>query len=222
LTKICKFRKEGQNITLYVDDVLISRQIKQRRDFYEHWLLNAIKNLGISGGVWLDIGANFGNHSVFFEKFLNAEVHAFEPVPHNLELLRKNKAVNRCNFTIHPVAVSDIAGTGSFEFGGVGRWSQCKVVPGSDFDIVAIDDFDFNAVRAMKIDVEGLEMEVVLGSIETIERCLPELFIEAWEFNQLEEIMGLLPVEYKIIERYNDAPTYHLSVGDYVVTYKHG
>jgi FkbM family methyltransferase len=48
----------------------------------------------LPGTAFIDVGANIGNHSVFFAAILNASVYAFEPFPPNHALLELNIAAN--------------------------------------------------------------------------------------------------------------------------------
>ena len=47
-------------------------------------------------------------------------------------------------------------------------------------NIARLDDLHLANVTAIKIDVEGAEREVLLGSIETIKRWKPLLYCELW------------------------------------------
>src|SRR6185312_8497302 len=65
------------------------------------------------GDVFVDIGANGGIYTVIAAKKVGASgrVLAFEPGPRNLELLKRNLALNGLtNVTIVPKAVSNTAG----------------------------------------------------------------------------------------------------------------
>src|SRR5258708_39493256 len=60
----------------------------------------------------IDVGANAGLYSVLGAR-IASRVHAVEPSPRNLPILRQN--VSRLsNVTIHPVAASDTDGTTTF------------------------------------------------------------------------------------------------------------
>ena len=44
--------------------------------------------------------------------------------------------------------------------------------------MVAVDDFALNSCRFIKIDIEGMEYEALLGARETIRRLKPLLYLE--------------------------------------------
>ena len=77
---------DGNKITHFED--IIGKKINLTKNYYEYGMLDYIRRLGSFDTV-LDIGANIGNHSVFFGKYVAKKVHAIEPVPNNLKLLEK-------------------------------------------------------------------------------------------------------------------------------------
>ncbi|HEX3576709.1 MAG TPA: hypothetical protein VHU42_19085 [Rhodopila sp.] len=52
------------------------------------------RELYLPGSTNIDVGANIGNHAVFFGALLNAPVHAFEPFQPNYDLLEMKVAAN--------------------------------------------------------------------------------------------------------------------------------
>jgi precorrin-6B methylase 2 len=62
------------------------------RDFYELDLLQQAKALYRSGSHIIDVGANIGNHTVYFAKILSAKVMAFEPFEKSRDILLANIA----------------------------------------------------------------------------------------------------------------------------------
>ena len=65
--------------------------------FYENELLEKWTDCIDENSIVFDIGANLGNHTVFFSKVKNVkEIHSFEPVKKNFELLEKNCIDNLC------------------------------------------------------------------------------------------------------------------------------
>jgi hypothetical protein len=79
------FKYHGREIWLKgVDESdWIYTRIKQTGYFYEIDLLKYIwyANFGLRKGLVLDIGANIGNHSVFFGTYVADKVVSFEPNP---------------------------------------------------------------------------------------------------------------------------------------------
>ena len=139
------------------------------------------------GGVCLDIGANIGNHAVNFADVFDA-VHAFEPNRKALDLLEINARL-RPNVTVHPVGLSDREGTieamqPPFNLGGTGvaaaeRGGSAEKVT---LTLRRLDDIDLSlgskAITFVKIDVEGLEAEVIRGAAETFARHRPVIGME--------------------------------------------
>jgi FkbM family methyltransferase len=132
---------------------------------------------GIGGREVLEIGANIGTTTVPLITVLGAaHVHACEPVPRNLDLLRQNVALNDLTgrVTIHPVAISDHSG--SVPLTVPDRfWGSSRIVstPGEQTHTapcVTIDDLladhaiDQANLALVWIDVEGHEAAVLAGA----------------------------------------------------------
>jgi tRNA G46 methylase TrmB len=69
-----------------------------------HWLRDTVALLADEDLVFLDVGANTGQHTLFMSRLVS-EVHAFEPYPPVLEKLRG--AIDRnqlANVSVHAVA----------------------------------------------------------------------------------------------------------------------
>jgi hypothetical protein len=87
------------------------------------------------------------------------------------------------NVHAFPSAVGQVAGSikvpvlnyaGIDNFGGIAIGTE----DGEEVDLVTIDDFNLPRVKLMKIDVEGMELDVLLGSKATLARCRPLLYVE--------------------------------------------
>src|SRR5687767_8690487 len=124
--------------------------------FYEQPFLQCIRSLQRQG-VYVDVGASIGTHSVYFAMLCNAErVYAFEPLRHNFERLTTNVALNQLagRVTLLKLAASDRVGEMRLT---LGRFSE--VVP-----VDRLDNLVREAVAVIKIDVEGMEPEVLRGA----------------------------------------------------------
>lgn len=157
----------------YVSDV-----IRATGDFYEADILDEIARR-VSGGVLVDVGAMIGNHAAYFAAFVpNDGIHAFEPLPANASLLRRN--LPPFARWVHEVALSDWEGTGYIEAesGNLGHavMGRCGVA----VRVRTLDSYGLTDVSLLKVDVEGSEAAVLRGARDTIARCRPLIVIEDW------------------------------------------
>ncbi len=135
------------------------------------------------------IGAHIGAVTTFLsDRFDN--VVAFEAVPEIFAALERNVADLPNARAVH-VGISDQPGQIYFEyapghtqlshahFDGEAPTLKGSVMVGP-IQTVTINSFEFDRVSFMKIDVEGLELPVVEGARQTIERCRPVILIEQY------------------------------------------
>jgi FkbM family methyltransferase len=134
--------------------------------------------------ISLDVGANLGLFTYFLARY-SKHVHAFEPNPLAFDILR---SVADCNVTLYRQAVTDRSTEVEFfvprnrkgwsNNGGTlnqpadGQYGRVRI-PGC-----RIDDLDLSTIGFIKIDVEGHELSVLRGAVETLRRDRPTLFVE--------------------------------------------
>lgn len=136
----------------------------------------------------VDIGANIGNHAVFFSKIFD-RVLAFEPNPRVYELLKYNCAgsnivpVNRGLSRENSTLTLSIPGS---NLGGA-RIIDANSSPDAlnsntvDVEVVRLDDavqIEGHVVSLIKIDVEGHELQVLEGAVRLIENEHPIIVFE--------------------------------------------
>lgn len=205
-----KVTRDGITLDLTYNSPNIIADIKKSDGkFYEIGMLDAISKLPYRRGIAMDIGANTGNHTVFFSRFCNFdEVWAYEPNKATFALLKHN--VNKhCKRTVrlYNCAVGDRKGKVAFT-DNIDNPAVNKVTRGKG-DTTIIPITTVVTIRLIKIDVEGYEAKVLKGASAVIERDKPELFVEC--HGDPDGLLKLLPEGYKIVKRYNNSPTYHLS-----------
>ena len=131
--------------------------------------------------IVLDIGANIGAIAQALEQS-GFTVEAFEPLPEVFALLKKN-----FKGKAHNVALGERGGTTTMpkisydkenNFGGFSCGTAYKDAGSIDIPIHKLDDYKFDNIGLMKIDVEGYEERVLRGAMETIKRCKPILYME--------------------------------------------
>ena len=142
------------------------------------------------GGVFYDIGAQAGYHTVLASKRAGAAgaVYSFEPLPRNQAYLRKNLELNGVrNTTIVPAAVSDRDGELCFDPGpGFMAGHISDASDGLRVKAVTLDYWqqteNARTPDLMKIDVEGAEVAVLTGARRLITAHRPTILIDSHDF----------------------------------------
>lgn len=182
----------GRQILFATDKIRdpIQRNHRSGR-FYEQQELDEIKAIFPIGGVFVDIGANVGNHTLFVSSFLSpAKVIPFEPNPLAYRLLVANVALNGLGGTVDldhiGVGLSDVASGGYSMTEQHKNLGGARMVAGEGEIEVIRGDQALAGVSPdlIKIDVEGMEMAVLEGLEQTIGRTFPKLLIEVDNANQ--------------------------------------
>ena len=133
--------------------------------------------------VALDVGAHIGTHSILMGQAVGpwGRVYAFEP---QRKLFRELIQNIRLNGLDNVVPLRYALGSGpariiEMNVATEGNEGGTAVGSGGDpAELRSLDDFGFEDVSLIKIDVEGFEMEVLRGAVETISRSRPVLIIE--------------------------------------------
>lgn len=164
-----------------VNDYL-QRKLVKFGAFYEHAQLEKVRPLIAPGATVLDVGAHIGNHAVYFATHTPAaRVIAFEPLLLNVELLRKNIALNALDHVeVRRAAVGAGAGEAviSRPVAGNTGGGSLRAEAGGDIPLVALDDVIGGEAHFLKIDVEGMGAAVLEGARGLLGRCRPPVWIE--------------------------------------------
>ena len=155
--------------------------------------------------VLLDVGANIGVHSLLFAELAGARgrVYAFEAQRIVYQMLMGNLALNSIeNVYARQVAVGAEAGelrlppvdyASPWNFGGMGLIDESadpQFAPGSAersaadkheiIPMISVDSLNLERADFIKVDVEGMELDVMRGALNTIERHRPLMQVEWW------------------------------------------
>ncbi len=132
--------------------------------------------------VIVDIGAHHGFSTLYFAKaFPDAKIIAIEPNPSNYTLLKANIEHNKCkNIATHNVLLSDIKGKAeSINMDSSNSFvSFQKDETSVDLTTTTLDELVTEHIDFIKIDVEGFEHKILLGSKHIIENQKPIMEIE--------------------------------------------
>lgn len=184
-------------------------QRKHRKGmFYEKAELEQIKRHLPLRGTFVDIGANIGNHSVFVAAFMAPlRIIPFEPNPAACKLLLANIAMNGLldvfDLAHLGLGLSSEPGDG-YGLKGTARNLGAGRLDAGAGDIRTIrgdDALRGHKVDMIKIDVEGMEMEVLGGLSRTLRKSQPKIMIEVDERNY-DAFDAWVPAQnYEVVEK---------------------
>jgi FkbM family methyltransferase len=147
-------------------------------------------------GVVFDVGAHAGQMAKLFALMApNGKVFAFEPGAYALAILRPMlKIRGRGRIAVEPIAFGAKPGTltlstpikrsGSLGFGlsHLGQGAEGGKVFSHEVTVETIDRYvaaqGLNRLDLIKADIEGWEMQLLLGAPETLARLRPVVFLE--------------------------------------------
>jgi FkbM family methyltransferase len=201
---------------LYLFSLYIINTLKWNKK--EGDFIHFLKMIPEKGRI-LDIGANIGIMSVWLGRNRpQAEILAFEPIPHNIKALKKvlahyklknvqviEKALGNNNGEVEMVmpVLDEVKMQG---LSHVIHESITDFNQGSTYKtpITRLDDCEAlqnggAAVVAIKLDVENFEYFVLEGARQTISKFRPIIYTELWENDNREKCFDLMQdLSYKV------------------------
>lgn len=199
-------RIRGIEMELHPSGEALSDHIRRENDFFEAEILDFIRDNYPVQRIIIDIGANIGNHALYFANFLKfyEYIICFEPVLENYEILEKNLRGYKGIFTYN-YALSDKTQTlqMSANRSNMGA-SMVKLEGELTVQAYSLDRLYYKNVSLIKIDVEEYEPQVLDGAQDTIAKYKPLIIIEDW-FNKYN---SLLPVGYQCVQGWEIGKTY--------------
>jgi len=158
--------------------------------------------------VVLDVGANIGAHTVPLAQMARpgGMVLAFEPQRLIFQTLCANVAINALvNVDCRCLALGSQPGmtrnaavdyTQPGNFGGLGVRTGHS---GESVPLATIDGLNLPACDFLKVDVEGMEIEVLKGAASTISKYRPVLYVENDRADKSDELISyLLGLDYRL------------------------
>lgn len=178
----------------YLDDIAVNIDTRFKVErimwtgMYEPPLIRLLQTLNTSGWNCFDVGANVGAITLALAKSIGpvGKVYSFEPGPPTLARLRANLKLNPGLEPRVEVIEAGVARTPGELF-----WAEEKGNPGNalvgesgshKIKIIRLDDFVHERalfkLDFVKIDVEGMELDVMQGATEALRRFRPMLYFE--------------------------------------------
>jgi len=154
-----------------------------------------------AGHLVVEVGANIGTHTVGLSKLVGPSgvVLAFEPQRLVFQSLCANLALNQC---ANVYAFNEALGAQSGEvvvpapnpfvqnnFGGL---SLIGATSGDRVRMRTLDSLQLGACHFLKADVEGMEIDVLRGALETIAKFRPAVYVENDRAEKSKELIELV------------------------------
>ena len=183
--------------------------------FYEPFQADILVELGKRSDTFIDIGANMGFYSLSLCKE-NPSLHSysFEPNPKVFNILNSNIKLNKFDgriFTYY-FGLSDtneelILFEPRFSGSGAASLRELHVEEGPHIEFLVevkkLDEFKLQKIDLIKMDVEGNEYSVLMGSLETILSSKPTIcaellrkWMKPFNYQPQDFVAGLLKLGY--------------------------
>lgn len=151
------------------------------------------------GSTVYDIGANVGYFSLLASILVgeSGKVFAFEPLPRNVEFLRKHISINKLsNIEVIEAAVSSQSGEAFFDLGASTAMGHLSDSGGLEIQMVSLDDMvsagEIKPPDYIKLDVEGAEYDALRGAEVVIDKFQPVLFLDTHQRSAHQNTINLL------------------------------
>jgi FkbM family methyltransferase len=188
----------------------------------------AMLSLVRPGDVVMDVGANWGLHSLLLSRLAGpaGRVVALEPLPEAFEALRWHLSANGCrNVIALPLALADTDGLMGFVRGestSQGALDNTEYTDraqhsGLEVSVRTLDsliaELDLNSLRLVKIDVEGAESAVLSGAQRTLDRYRPYLVVDLHTPQQDVRVARILTDHDYVLQRLEGPPIKRVDSG---------
>ena len=190
----------------------------KKNDHYQEAQRNRAISYVENWGFAIDIGANIGLWSKDLSSYFDRLV-CFEPNPYCEDYLKKNvnldkSKINSCalgeknetkNLFIHPLNSGASSFVNKTKIGfkkdsGVIYGEFPKETLQKKVEVKKLDDFNFNNIDFIKIDVQGFELSVLKGAYSTLKFNNPILCIEEDNPSNSETIPFLENLNYVVVD----------------------
>jgi len=212
-----------------INDIYVGRALHFYGE-YSQGEVEVFNKLLKPGYLVVEVGAHIGAHTVYFAKKVgnNGLVIAFEPQRLLFQTLCANVALNSLvNVVCEKKCVGSHEGVVLVpfldpwvpnNFGGLEL--DRKYQRGEYVEMISLDTMKLPRCDFMKVDVEGMELEVLKGAVETIRKHKPILFVEDDREEKVSSLVAFIKnLGYKIYQQesslYNDDNFFRNSVNIY-------
>lgn len=191
----------------------ISDEILTKRKFFEEDEVRAVVSCLSEGDLFVDVGANIGSFTAA-ARAVGAETISVEPQPILQKTLKKNAGKGEVHavgagtseerltvheaYMRHPRRGTIMANLGGNDLKGTMGRRKSEI----EVEVRTLDSIiGTRNPKVIKVDVEGMEADVLASGMRTIKRCRPIIFAEQNHSEEMAECWKLLkPLEYRIAD----------------------
>jgi len=222
--------KDSTGIRLVaIENDTITQTIKSHKSWEGH-LVNLYYRIIKKNDIVLDVGANIGYHTLHFARIVgdNGHVISFEPhkvlfnilssniLINNLSnrVTQKNYGLSSTNSKMFFCDIEDVTydTENLVNYGGLNLKNE--KTNNLEVRVKTLDSLNFDTeINFVKVDIEGMELEFLKGSISTLQLYTPTIFIEISK-NKNKVIKILKDIGYVIYNVEN-----HGNKNDYICVY---
>ena len=187
---------EGIKFLTYPPTKCIISDVISKNQIWEPHMHKIFEKYINKESIVLEGGCHIGTHTLRLG-LLGKQVLSFEPMTSSSIILHENLKLNNItNVTVYSEGLSNKTGVAQFEWFGhnnpggsgltnnpMGKPNYEKKIENNNYPInlITIDSLQLDKLDFIKLDVEGYEINVIEGALNTIKKCKPVITMEIWE-----------------------------------------
>jgi FkbM family methyltransferase len=187
---------KGIKFLTYPSDKCIISELISKNQVWESHMHKIFEKYINNESIVLEGGCHIGTHTLKLG-LLGKQVLSFEPMIKSNIILRENLKINNItNVTVYNEGLSNKTDVAYFEWIGhnnpggsgltnnpMGKPNYEKNIKTSNYpvNLITIDSLQLDKLDFIKLDVEGYEINVIEGALDTIKKCNPIITMEVWE-----------------------------------------
>lgn len=200
------FTRDGQQVKFHLGNPMdwIQRHFLAGT-FFELKELEYLRQIVPPRATILEVGANIGNHLIYYGLFMKPrKIVPFEPNPKAIAQLKANIALNQLKMVdLSQLGIGlgeahghfDVCDEDGSNLGAAGLRPSAE----GRVEVFPLDARYSGPVDFIKIDVEGMELEVLKGAEQLIVKAQPILFVEVTNANEQAFYAWMKAHDYKAL-----------------------
>jgi len=181
------------------NDWVVSRSLA----LYGEWSegeIDIFRQFVVPGDIVVECGANIGAHTLALSRLVgpSGAVVAYEPQRIVFQLLCANLAMNEV-LNVHARSAAAGAAAGSInvpllDYGALNNVGGLALggEGGERVAVETIDSLGLPRLKLLKIDVEGMEADVLAGAAATVRKLKPVLYVENDRAEKSEQLIRMI------------------------------